>query len=63
MGDTGVEVCRGQRFPNNAEPAGVVIEAFACQLPETYVAAMAAPEPAPHWINLEYLSAEAWVAD
>lgn len=61
---TGVEVCRWtQRFPTDAEPAGVVIEAFACQLPETYVAAMARLNPAPHWINLEYLSAEAWVAD
>ena len=61
---TGVEVCRWtQRFPTDAEPAGVVIEAFACQLPETYVATMARLNPAPHWINLEYLSAEGWVAD
>ena len=43
--------------------AGVVIEAFACELPATYVAAMAQRAVAPVWINLEYLSAEAWVED
>ncbi|MCG2583344.1 elongation factor P maturation arginine rhamnosyltransferase EarP [Massilia sp. TS11] len=41
----------------------VVIEAFACDLPEAVLAAMlAAPRP-PLWLNLEYLSAEAWVED
>lgn len=40
--------------------ADVVIEAFACELPETYVAAMAAATPNPCWINLEYLTAETW---
>ncbi|MFT0531267.1 elongation factor P maturation arginine rhamnosyltransferase EarP [Castellaniella hirudinis] len=38
---------------------GVVIEAFGCTLPSPYQAAMAAQECL--WINLEYLSAEAWV--
>lgn len=41
--------------------AELVIEAFACELPERYVAAMAAQEHKPVWINLEYLSAENWV--
>lgn len=49
--------------------ADVVIEAFACELPAGYVAAMsrraeqrlAEQGGAPVWINLEYLSAEAWV--
>lgn len=41
--------------------ADVVIEAFACELPERYQAAMAARVAKPVWINLEYLSAEAWV--
>jgi len=51
-----------RRFPP-AEPADVVIEAFACELPENYVLAMAA-RPRPRvWINLEYLSAEDWVHD
>ncbi|CAB3718204.1 hypothetical protein LMG22037_04538 [Paraburkholderia phenoliruptrix] len=45
------------------ETADVVIEAFACELPPLYVAAMAQRERAPVWINLEYLSAEDWVAD
>jgi len=43
------------------EPAGLVIEAFACRLPPTYVATMAAREAKPVWVNLEYLSAEDWV--
>jgi len=44
-------------------PADVVIEAFACDPPPAYVHAMAAREPKPVWLNLEYLSAEAWVDD
>lgn len=47
-------------FPDIA-PAAVVIEAFGCALPETYLAAMARREPRPVWLNLEYLSAESWV--
>lgn len=51
-------------FPEQAasEVADVVIEAFACALPARYLHAMAARRPAPCWINLEYLSAETWVA-
>ena len=45
-------------FPAVA-PADVVVEAFACELPPVFVAAMA--ERPPVWINLEYLSAEDWV--
>ena len=57
----GVEV-RWWRTPFPAvEPADVVIEAFACNPPATYVAAMVAKQPKPAWINLEYLSAEDWV--
>jgi uncharacterized repeat protein (TIGR03837 family) len=44
------------------EPAEVVIEAFACRLPALFEAAMASRTPAPLWLNLEYLSAEDWVA-
>ncbi|MFD1555654.1 elongation factor P maturation arginine rhamnosyltransferase EarP [Paraburkholderia silviterrae] len=43
--------------------ADVVIEAFACELPSAYLAAMAQRERTPVWLNLEYLSAEDWVAD
>jgi len=44
------------------DPGDVVIEAFACRLPESFEAAMARRVPAPRWINLDYLSAEAWVS-
>lgn len=47
-------------FPE-VEPADVVVEAFACNPPPSYVAAMAARQPRPVWINLEFLSAENWV--
>lgn len=39
----------------------VVIAAFGCNLPESYIDAMAQRQPRPVWINLEYLSAEDWV--
>ncbi|MGL5947552.1 MAG: elongation factor P maturation arginine rhamnosyltransferase EarP [Aeromonas sp.] len=45
-------------------PARVVIEAFACALPAAFIGQMATPaagQPTPVWLNLEYLSAEAWV--
>lgn len=51
----------GAIFPETV-PADVVIEAFACELPENYLQAMAAAKRAPCWINLEYLTAEAWAA-
>ena len=51
--------------PNGGEeaiqPADLVIEAFACRLPQNYIEAMVAQEHKPVWINLEYLSAEDWV--
>ncbi|MCX7143668.1 MAG: elongation factor P maturation arginine rhamnosyltransferase EarP [Proteobacteria bacterium] len=57
----GVEVrCWREPFPE-VSPADVVIEAFACDPPESYVAAMAARQPKPAWINLEFMSAENWV--
>ena len=49
-------------FPDTP-PAQVVIEAFACHLPQRYIAAMAAQAEPPLWLNLEYLSAEPWVAE
>ncbi|MDU0810056.1 MAG: elongation factor P maturation arginine rhamnosyltransferase EarP [Burkholderia sp.] len=48
---------------NFIDVADVVIEAFACELPETYIAMMARRAKKPVWINLEYLSAEDWVAN
>ncbi|MEO5734925.1 MAG: elongation factor P maturation arginine rhamnosyltransferase EarP [Rubrivivax sp.] len=48
----------------DGDGADVVIEAFGCNLPLTAIASMqrrAAGGSAPVWINLEYLSAEAYV--
>lgn len=44
-------------------PGEIVIEAFACELPPAQLEAMAAQPVPPVWINLEYLSAEDWVAE
>ena len=44
-----------------AEIAGIVIEFFGCDIPEGYIAAMAACHPKPVWLNLEGLTAEEWV--
>ncbi len=57
----GVEVCHWAAEWPGAEPADVVIEAFACNLPEAYIAAMASSQRRILWLNLEYLSAEDWV--
>jgi len=43
--------------------ADVVIEAFACDIPDGYLHAMNASAKSVTWINLEYLSAESWVDD
>jgi uncharacterized repeat protein (TIGR03837 family) len=67
--DPGLEsqCCRGVMLQKWTDPfpeilpAPLVIEAFACKLPQNYIAAMAALEPKPLWLNLEYLSAEDWV--
>ncbi|MER2512466.1 MAG: elongation factor P maturation arginine rhamnosyltransferase EarP [Nitrosomonas ureae] len=58
-----VEICYWQQLFVETEPADVVIEAFACELPEKYVMAMLQKERNPVWINLEYLSAEPWVTE
>jgi len=57
----GVEVCLWPVDWQAVEPADVVIEAFACELPAAYIAAMAGREQKVLWLNLEYLSAEDWV--
>lgn len=55
----GVEVRLWAKVFPVVQPADLVIEAFACKLPEVYLDAMALHESV--WINLEYLSAEDWV--
>ena len=57
----GVEVCLWRKEFPDAQPADVVIEAFGCALPESYLGAMAAQQKPPVWVNLEYLSGENWV--
>ena len=59
----GVEICRWREPFPQVTPRDVVIEAFACHLPPSYVQAMATLAVPPFWINLEYLSAEDWVAE
>jgi len=57
-----VDVCVWREdFNTVIAAADVVIEAFACNLPDSYLAAMKRKTTPPHWFNLEYLSAEEWV--
>ena len=58
----GVEVCQWPQPWQSVDVADVVLEAFACKLPEGYLQAMKARETPALWINLEYLSAEDWVS-
>jgi uncharacterized repeat protein (TIGR03837 family) len=64
LGHPGIEVCAWPvdeaALSASLVLGEVVIEAFGCELPEAIVARMQRPRP-PHWINLEYLSAEAYV--
>ncbi|WP_085314927.1 elongation factor P maturation arginine rhamnosyltransferase EarP [Derxia lacustris] len=50
-------------LPDAAAPPRLVVEAFACELPDGYVAALARLPAAPRWINLEYLTAEPFARD
>ena len=62
----GVAVCRWDDDIGEQDVADAVVDAFGCTLPAAYLVAMAARtgqrQAAPAWINLEYLSAEDWVA-
>jgi uncharacterized repeat protein (TIGR03837 family) len=57
----GVSVRRWHSSFPDVDPADVVVEAFACQLPERYVMRMTTRRIKTAWVNLEYLSAESWV--
>ncbi|MBB3102340.1 elongation factor P maturation arginine rhamnosyltransferase EarP [Azomonas macrocytogenes] len=59
----GVEVHHWSKVWLDTEPADVVIEAFACELPSAYIDAMKNSERCILWLNLEYLSAENWIVD
>lgn len=56
QGAAGVQV---GAFDAPGLPGDVVVEAFGCDPPAAFVVQMAQRQPV--WINLEYLSAEAWV--
>lgn len=55
----GVEVLHWTADVPYSEGAEMVVEAFACSLPDHVIAAMVAKKSI--WIDLEYLSAEDWV--
>ncbi len=60
----GVQLCWWREdFPaiDASDIPDLVIEGFGCKLPDSYLQGMAGRQPAPAWINLEYLSAEEWV--
>lgn len=59
----GVTICHWtEKAPLPEKPIGdLVIEAFGCRLPESFLARMAVRYPKPAWIILEYLSAEPWI--
>jgi len=53
---------RKQEYQFDAgDVADIVIEFFGCDIPASYIAAMAQCQPRPVWLNLEGLSAEEWV--
>jgi uncharacterized repeat protein (TIGR03837 family) len=57
----GVEIRKWHAMWGEAAPAGVVVEAFGCGLPDDYVTAMTQLAVPPVWFVLEYLSAEPWI--
>jgi len=60
QGQAGVQVLDWNAPPPDAV-GDVVVEAFGCDPPASFVQAMQREQPAPLWINLEYLSAEPYV--
>lgn len=61
QGAPGVEVVPWSDPAPGLEPQDVVVEAFGCDPPASFVARMAAMQRPPAWLNLEYLSAEPYV--
>ncbi|MDM4764805.1 elongation factor P maturation arginine rhamnosyltransferase EarP [Pelomonas sp. SE-A7] len=57
----GIQVRAWNEADSEPVVGDVVIESFGCELPAAFVGRMAARQPAPRWINLEYLSAESYV--
>lgn len=61
QGAAGVEVHAWPAGDAAVAPGDVVVEAFGCTLPPGVVSCIEASPRTPVWINLEYLSAEAYV--
>jgi uncharacterized repeat protein (TIGR03837 family) len=61
QGRPGVHVVAWTDPAPDLAPGDVVVEAFGCNPPPRFVRRMAERERPPAWINLEYLSAEAYV--
>jgi len=59
-GAPGVTVSCWNAAATDATVGDVVVEAFGCELPPEVIARMARRARAPVWVNLEYLSAEAY---
>ncbi len=59
----GVEVHRWEHPLPDVAPGAVVLETFGCDVPPEFAGRMARAERPPAWINLEHLSAEAWIDD
>jgi len=57
---SGVQICRWPLNGQAIEPAQIVIEAFACRLPD-FIEAAIADGAGRLWLNLDYLSAEDWI--
>ena len=57
----GVEIRRWESEFPAIIPGDVVIESFACHLPQGFIQAMSERKTPPVWVNLDYLSAEHWV--
>jgi uncharacterized repeat protein (TIGR03837 family) len=60
-GQPGVQVLRWEQEFVATHVGDVVVEAFGCNPPSAFVERMAGATRPPVWINLEYLSAEAYV--
>lgn len=61
-GASGVDVLPWAADTPVPPPGDMVVEAFGCDPPPAFVARMARSKRPPLWINLEYLSAEAFVS-
>lgn len=55
--------CLVQAMALEPHPVDWLIEGFGCRLPDALLSQIAQQSPPACWVNLEYLSAEAWIKD